>query len=93
MVGLSDIENIYIDTKRWTKKRMVYNGRSPSGRAKYRNQAKSHVRYRINITGSFGSANLSFLSRQKRDEVRNMLQSTVKDVTGRNIDRKIAEFS
>lgn len=50
-------------------------------------------RYRINITGDFGSARLDFLSRQKRNEVRSALSLAVKKASGRKIDRKIAEFS
>jgi len=92
-IQLSDIDNIYIDTKRWSTSYRKRVGNYKSGAAKYRTSKKRHIRYTINITGSFGGANLSFLGRQKRDEVRSMLQGSVKDVTGRNIDRKIAEFS
>lgn len=35
-------------------------------------------RFRINVTGDFGSARLDFLSKQKRDEVRSALNVAVK---------------
>lgn len=50
-------------------------------------------RFRLNITGEFGSAQLEFLSRQKRDEVRSALSVAVKAKNKRNIDKKLAEFS
>lgn len=56
------------------------------------NNSKNHIKYTINITGKFGSANLQFLDRQKRDEVRNAIQQSVKKFTNRNIDRKISEL-
>ena len=49
--------------------------------------------FTINITGIFGSANLQFTDRQKRDEVRNAIQQCVKLHTGNNVDRKVAEFA
>lgn len=56
-------------------------------------RAKKNHKYTINIVGSFGSANLQFTDRQKRDEVRNAIQQSVKKHTGKNIDRKVAEFN
>ena len=88
----SEIENIYVDTKRWTTKHKRYIGVTVGGKSKYRTKTKKHIRYTINIAGTFGSANLQFLDRQKRDEVRNALQQSVKRYTGKNIDRKVAEF-
>lgn len=88
----SEIENIYVDTKRWTTKHKRYIGVTAGGKSKYRTKTKKHIRYTINIAGTFGSANLQFLDRQKRDEVRNALQQSVKRYTGKNIDRKVAEF-
>jgi hypothetical protein len=92
-VALSEIENIYIDTKRWQSKTLKQVGNYKDGKARHGNVTKKHVRFRINVTGSFGSANLSFLDRQKRDEVRSALQVAVKKTTGKNIDRKVSEFS
>ena len=93
-VALTEIQNVYIDTKRWSTKHKVQSGNYKDGRARFRTDTKKHERFRINITGSFGSANLSFLDRQKRDEVRSALSVAVKEKTGgRNIDRKVSEFS
>jgi len=92
-VKSSEIENIYVDTKRWSTKHQKLIGTTASGKSKYRTETKKHIRYTINITGTFGSANLQFLERQKRDEVRNAIQQCVKEHTGKNIDRKVAEFS
>ena len=92
-INLNEIENIYLDTKRWETKTRQQIGTHKDGKSRYGTVTKKHVRYRLNIAGAFGSVNLSFLERQKRDEVRNALQQAVKDLSGRNIDRKIAEFS
>jgi hypothetical protein len=54
---------------------------------------KSTVVYGLNIVGRFGSAHLQFISRQKRDEVRNAISVGVKSVSGKGIDRKVSEFS
>ena len=72
---------------------MTQVGNYKDGKQRYGNVTKKHIRFRINVTGSFGSANLSFLDRQKRDEVRSTLQTAVKKTTGKNIDRKVSEFS
>lgn len=58
-----------------------------------RGNKKEAGRYNLNIAGPFGSAKLVFASRQKRDELRNALQASVKRSSGRNIDRKLAEFA
>lgn len=92
-IHASEIENIYLDVQRWSTKRQVRNGTTVKGKAKYKTETKRHVLYTINITGTFGSANLPFLERQKRDEVRNAIQQCVKHVSGKNVDRKVAEFS
>lgn len=91
-VQSSEIENIYIDTKRWSTRHQEYAGTTSTGKSKYRSETKRHARYTINITGTFGSANLQFLDRQKRDEVRNAIQQSVKQHTGKNVDRKVSEF-
>lgn len=95
-VSLSDIENIYLDTQRWTSKRQklfVPTNKDGSSSRHGSTVNKKHIRYTLNITGSFGSANLQFLSRQKRDELRNALQQSIKNASGRNVDKKVAEFS
>jgi hypothetical protein len=90
-VCLSDIDNIYVNTKRWSKRR--YRNEGHEGKRVNVPYTKKFVRYTINVTGTFGSQNLSFLDSQKRDEVRNALQQAVKESTGKNIDRKVSEFS
>ena len=92
-VALSEIDNIYIDTKRWQTKTRTRVGSYKDGRAKHGTVTRKNVRFRINVTGSFGGANLSFLHRQKRDEVRSALQAAVSETTGKKIDRKVSEFS
>ncbi len=80
-IECSNIENIYLDTKRWTSKSLFYEGKN-----------NNHALYKINVTGTFGSASLGFISKQKRDEVRNAIQQCVRMSTKNNIDKKIAEF-
>lgn len=92
-INASDIENIYLDTQRWSTKHQVVNGSTKDGKTKYKTETKNHIRYTLNMTGVFGSANLQFLSRQKRDEVRNAIQQCVKQNTNKNIDMKVAEFN
>lgn len=92
-VQCNEVENIYIDTKRWSTKHKVYTGTTKTGKSKFRTETKRHVKYTINIAGKFGSANLQFLDRQKRDEVRNAIQQCAKECTGKNVDRKVAEFN
>lgn len=93
-VPLVDIENLYLDTKRFTTNKLFVPNNKDGSRSKRAGAGKKkHVRYTLNVTGSFGSANLQFLDRQKRDELRNALSQSVKQATGRNVDRKVAEFS
>lgn len=92
-VLLADIENIYLDTKRWTSVKKMSNGNDAKGRPKTKNKATRHIRYTLNIAGQFGSANLTFLSRQKRDEVRNALERSIRRITGKTVDVKVAELS
>lgn len=49
--------------------------------------------YTLNLVGTFGSSNLTFSNRQKRDEVRNAINSLNKKVNGKSIDKKVAEFN
>ena len=92
-INASDIENIYLDTKKWSTKHKIENGSNSEGSVKYKTELKNHVRYTLNITGTFGSANLQFLNRQKRDEVRNAIQQCVKQLKNKDIDKKVAEFN
>lgn len=92
-VPLADIENIYLDTQRWTSVKKMSNGNDAKGRPKTKNKATRHIRYTLNIAGQFGSANLTFLSRQKRDEVRNALERSIRQITGKTVDVKVAELS
>lgn len=92
-VPLADIENIYLDTQRWTSVKKMSNGNDAKGRPKTKNETMRHVKYCLNISGIFGSANLSFLSRQKRDEVRNALEQGIKLASGKRVDSKVPEFS
>jgi hypothetical protein len=54
---------------------------------------KRTVVYGLNIVGRFGSAHLQFMSRQKRDEVRNAISVAVKSVSGKGVDRQVSEFN
>jgi len=92
-IHASEVENLYLDTKRWSETSQVSNGNTASGKPKTRSKTTKHVRYNINLAGTFGSANLDFLERQKRDEVRNAIQQCIKQHSNINIDRKIAEFN
>lgn len=92
-INVNDIENTYLDTQRWSTKNKISTGLTANGKTKYKTETKNHVRYTLNITGVFGSANLQFLTKQKRDEVRNAIQQCVKKNTNKNIDMKVAEFN
>lgn len=92
-IHANEIENLYIDTKRWSTKHKSSDGFNTNGKMKYKTETKSHVRYTINLTGTFGSVNLQFLERQKRDEVRNAIEQCVNLFSGRKIDRKVSEFN
>lgn len=89
-ISLSTIENLYLDTQRWSTKQQVVTGATSKGKTKFKQTTKRHVRYCLNVAGAFGSANLDFLSRQKRDEVRNALQQSVKNAS---IDSKVSEIA
>ncbi len=91
-VNAKEIENIYLDTKRWPSSSRKVSGYSQDGKPRYKNETTRHIRYTINIAGTFGSANLQFLDRQKRDEVRNAIEQCVKVHNNRKVDKKVAEF-
>lgn len=89
-VRLADIENIYLDTKRWQSEQNIVSGNTAKGKTKFKKITKKHVRYCLNVAGRFGSANLAFLNRQKRDEVRNALQQSI---ANHKVDCKVAELA
>lgn len=91
-INAAEIENIYLDTKRWSTKHKVPDGSKADGSTKYHTETKNHVRYNLNVTGIFGSAKFEFLDRQKRDEIRNAIQQCVKQHSNINVDRKVSEF-
>lgn len=68
---ISEINALTNETKRWTTK---------SKDSKGRTQSKEHVIWLLNISGEFGSKQLEFTSKQKRDECRAMLNSAGKKV-------------
>ena len=68
-LNLVDIEALNNETKRWSTKHKDSNGKSVT---------KKHVQYLLNISGEFGSRQLIFSAKQKRDECRAMLNSAVK---------------
>lgn len=78
-IHCNEIENIYLDTQRKTHKTS-------------KNKTERKIEYNLNIVGTFGSANLLFYSRQKRDEVRNAINQVIKHHKKINIDKKVAEF-
>lgn len=67
---LSDIEGLNNETNRWTT-------RNSEG------ETIRHVRYLLNISGLFGSQQLSFDSKQKRDECRSSIRAGLREVGGR----------
>ncbi|SFV70674.1 hypothetical protein MNB_SV-3-1246 [hydrothermal vent metagenome] len=68
-LNLMDIEALNNETKRWSTKHKDSNGKSVT---------KKHVQYLLNISGEFGSRQLVFSAKQKRDECRAMLNNAVK---------------
>jgi len=91
-IHASEIDNVYLDTHRWTTTSRVSNGQTTKGKTKYRTVTTRHVSYNINVVGTFGSANLDFGTRQKRDEVRNAIEQCVKQYRHIKVDKKVAEF-
>ncbi|MFA5454469.1 MAG: hypothetical protein WC272_04015 [Sulfurimonas sp.] len=68
---ISEINALTNETKRWTTKSKNSQGRS---------ETKEHVKWLLNISGEFGSKQLEFTSKQKRDECRAMLNSACKKI-------------
>jgi signal transduction histidine kinase len=69
VLNLLDIEALNNETKRWSTKSKDSNGKTVT---------TQHVQYLLNISGEFGSRQLKFSSKQKRDECRAMMNSAVK---------------
>lgn len=78
-IHCNEVDNMYLDTQRKSYKTSD-------------NKTKKKINYNLNIVGIFGSANLLFESKQKRDEVRNAINQVIKHHKNTNIDRKVAEF-
>ena len=62
-INLEEVENVYVDTKNWS-----------SGKGKNRT---NNTRYNVYIVGTFGSAEIGFESRAKRDELRNAVRQGI----------------
>jgi hypothetical protein len=68
---ISEINALTNESRRWTTKSKNSQGRS---------QTKEHVVWLLNVSGEFGSTQLEFTSKQKRDECRSMLNSASKKI-------------
>ena len=66
---LIEVEALTNEIKRWSTKSKDSNGKQTT---------KRHVKFLLNISGDFGSRQLEFNSKQKRDECRTMLNSARK---------------
>jgi hypothetical protein len=69
MLNLAEIEALANEIKRWT---------TASTDSKGKKTTKKHVKFLLNVSGDFGSRQLEFDSKQKRDECRAMLNSAKK---------------
>ncbi len=67
--AISEINSLNNETKRWSTKSKDNEGKT---------KTKQHVQWLLNISGDFGSQQLEFTSKQKRDECRAMLSSAKK---------------
>ncbi|HYC42785.1 MAG TPA: hypothetical protein VEB70_07340 [Noviherbaspirillum sp.] len=75
---LSEVEGVFCQTRRWSEKVNGSNGRS---------RTVQRVKYGLNLTGLFGSRNIEFSSKQKRDECRSALLTSTKSIRNApNID-------
>jgi Holliday junction resolvase len=82
---ISDIDKVWIDRH---KKTITYTDRSGK---KPKVKTKTVTVYTVNIAGPFGSQNIEFTSRQKRDEFRSAISICAKDLglslrVGSNVD-------
>jgi hypothetical protein len=67
-ITLTEIKSMNNETKRWTTK-STFDGKTTS---------KQHVAWLLNISGEFGSQQLEFSSKQKRDECRSAINIAVR---------------
>lgn len=79
--SLSDIDKVWVDRQR-RKVTHTVNGKK---------KTKTVIVYTVNLAGSFGSKNIEFTSRQKRDETRSAISICAKDLglkisVGANVD-------
>jgi nickel-dependent lactate racemase len=84
-VKISDIDKVWLDRQRRTVKYTDYSGKKPKVKT------KRVTVYTVNIAGPFGSQNIEFNSRQKRDEFRSAISICAKELglnlkVGSNID-------
>jgi hypothetical protein len=84
-IPISEIDKAWLDRKRKTVSYIDNSGK------KSKVKKKTITIYTINIAGAFGSQNIEFSSRQKRDEFRSALSICAKDLglkikVGSNID-------
>ena len=82
---ISELDKVWLDRQR---KRVTYTDMSGK---KPKSKTKTVVVYTVNIAGAFGSKNIVFNSRQKRDEFRSAISICAKDLglklrIGSNID-------
>lgn len=69
ILNLAEIEALANETKRWT---------TSNTNSKGKKTTKKHVSFLLNVSGDFGSRQLEFDSKQKRDECRAMLNNAKK---------------
>lgn len=68
---LTAVEGVFCQSRRYSVKKKDSEGRS---------KTVQKVKYGLNITGTFGSRNLEFSSKQKRDEARSAILTCTKNV-------------
>ncbi len=99
-IAFDELEQVYIDTDRSASKKKKTKKTNPLKiiftliiNSLFYPWARKRVntKYNLNVLGTFGSANLQFSSRQKRDEVRNALNQAIKD-SGNNQAQQNAEI-
>ena len=83
--SISEIDKVWVDRQRRT---VTYTDRSGK---KPKTKTKTIVVYTVNIAGPFGSQNIEYTSRQKRDEFRSAISMCAKDLglslrVGSNVD-------
>lgn len=83
--SISEIDKVWVDRQ---KRTVTYTDRSGK---KPKTKTKTIVVYTVNIAGPFGSQNIEYTSRQKRDEFRSAISMCAKDLglslrVGSNVD-------